>query len=206
MRGAARLAAARAVALDHGRELARELEADRAAETASAHGSGCLRVALRSFDARKVHSWRVGFVLGQVVGDLVPRGLRADEDVSRRTNARIPVEVPGGHEDDLRPRGHGRNDGSAHRTVSTRRAGRRLVGRRLLVAAQPAEAARLGADEAGERRPVQLAAHRAVAVGHRELAVDRPCDRAAETARLDHGSSSEASASISDRRRRYGEP
>jgi hypothetical protein len=101
-------------------------------------------------------------VLRQIVGDRVPRRLRADEHVHAAGVAEIAVEVAGGHVHVLAEE-QGR-DSEAGRAETTRSLFRRLIGDHRIFAGDPTKAARGRAHERRERRAVVLSAHRAVAV------------------------------------------
>src|SRR5512147_373703 len=108
------------------------------------------------------------------VVDLVPRRLRADEDVQARAHARIAVDRAQCDAEALGVRAVVPEERRAAAAAEAARdAGRRFVARDLGLAREPAELGALRRCVAAERGAVLLAAHRAVAVrGAREPAGD----------------------------------
>jgi hypothetical protein len=103
MRGGACLAAALAMTVVAADELAVDDEGDAAAQTTSAHSAGRIQWLAIGQDLGFNSLW-ISFVARQVVGDVVPRRLRSDEDVKRRPCSRVLFHVSAGDEDQSLPR------------------------------------------------------------------------------------------------------
>jgi hypothetical protein len=169
MRGGASPPATAAVAVHGAQRLAFDDERDGPAETAAAHRAG--RIERRPIgNRRSVETFGVRVEPRELVGDLEPRGLRSDEDVTDRTDARILCEIPGRHEDSSVERSFRRHHRPAVAAEATREPGRRLPANDVLQTAKP-EAALRPAHIRRERGAVALAAPRAMAVAHQ---LERP--------------------------------
>src|SRR5262245_5758429 len=182
--GTARLAAALAVTVLDAQRLALDDEGDPSAETAPARLAGRGGAGRNVRQHRGVDARGVGLPGRQPRGDVVPGRLRADEDVSHRPDAGVVVEHARGNKELALPRLRVVRNGRATAAAKgPREARRRLVARDPVAAPGEAEVGGVAHDLARERRPVRLAAARAVAMGHElERPRDLPRHVAAETA------------------------
>ena len=185
MRRRAGLAAARAVTVVNDPDRSGDLVGDARAQTTSAQRAvgGWRRTgAIDAWIAAALEC----LVLGQRIGNPMPRGLPLHVDVMCRAHARIVVERT---ERDADPGSvhRVRHDGAAARAESTDEPGRGLVTGDGILALVEAEALDAPDCIGRERCAMRLAAHPAVTVRHPvERAVERPAHRAAQTASTDH--------------------
>src|SRR5580704_15462446 len=125
-------------------------------------------------------------VLRQVVVDFPPRRLRRSEDVQPGPHARIVLEQARRH---THRREIGRLAGrqrAADPAEGAEAAGSRFVTGDQLLAGEPAELVLLDMSESGEACPGQLAAGRAMAMGHRPHRIDLKTNAATRATALGH--------------------
>jgi len=181
MRRAARLAATAAMALEHGHRRATHFIGDFAAQAAAqCLACDCCHFAIRQA-GRTAEFRREGIVAGQRIGDLMPAGLGAHEDMAFGAAAGVVIQRAGGYEGHAMFRHRARCHGAAAAAEMSRPTGRNRMRDHLVFARNPAQRGGRGHEKGVEWCAMHLATARAMAVAHAgDGAVDFVTQGAAE--------------------------
>ncbi len=186
-----RLATPRTVAVVHLRETRWHLEGDGVAQAAAVEDVRPRCGPRRHVDDRAMRAVIPEVMTRQIIGNGMPRRLESGEDVRLRPGAGIVIESAHRH---VRITADG-NHRPAPGTKGAIAPGRRFEEAGMALAGEEGHALRIDRGIGGKRRPMDLAAHHAVAMGHPgERTVDTPAHRAAQTAPRDHECLSPCSA------------